>query len=215
MLSRPQASPPKGGVLLPHPACSNDGPTGMWQPRPPIPESIPADWAWEMVGSSRLRCRVGLSERPTLAYGAERTSRYIVVTVSRHRGLAADVLLDRFGPARVAQAFVRLWREGRSAPEELSDLASEGSPSLPGSKPRREHAAFEDAAWFALPVGRTGRAEARWLLPKICEAGGVTRDAIGAIRVQANETFVQIAAAEARRFGEGFEVVPGLALRRL
>jgi ATP-dependent RNA helicase DeaD len=63
--------------------------------------------------------------------------------------------------------------------------------------------------------GPLGRAEARWLLPKICEAGGVTKEAVGAIRVQADETFVQIAAGEAHRFDRGIEVVPGLVMRRL
>jgi ATP-dependent RNA helicase DeaD len=130
----------------------------------------------------------------------------------------AAALLERFGPERVAAAFVRLWREGRSAPEELSDAPEPRgdsrsdlrSPALP-----RERAAFGDVVWFALPVGRSGRAEARWLLPKICEAGGVTKEAVGAIRVQAEETFVQVAAAQAHRFGEGIEVVPGLVMRRL
>jgi ATP-dependent RNA helicase DeaD len=122
----------------------------------------------------------------------------------------AAALLQRFGADRVAAAFVRLWREGRSAPEELSDAAEPRSPNPP-----RERAAFGDAVWFALAVGRAGRAEARWLLPKLCEAGGVTKDAIGAIRIQADETFVQVAAAQAHRFGEGIEVVPGLPMRRL
>ena len=49
------------------------------------------------------------------------------------------------------------------------------------------------------------RAEARWLLPKICEAGNITRDAIGAIRVKTDQTFVQIAANVAANFGEGLE----------
>ncbi|EYD74239.1 ATP-dependent RNA helicase, DEAD/DEAH box family [Rubellimicrobium mesophilum DSM 19309] len=118
-------------------------------------------------------------------------------------------LLDRHGPDRVAAAFVRLWREGRSAPEELSDA---GAPTRPAP---RERGSFGDSAWFSLPVGRSGRAEARWLLPKICEAGGITKDAIGAIRVQQDETFVQIAAALASRFPEGIEIVPGIVLRRL
>ncbi len=35
----------------------------------------------------------------------------------------AEKLLERFGPAQMSAAFVRLWREGRSAPEVLQDLA--------------------------------------------------------------------------------------------
>lgn len=119
-------------------------------------------------------------------------------------------LLERFGPERVAVAFVRLWREGRPAPEELVDM-----PPAPAAAAPRERGAFGEAVWFTLSVGHEGRAEARWLLPKICETGGITRDAIGAIRVGQRETFVQIAAAEAPRFGEEAELEPGLSMRRL
>ena len=47
--------------------------------------------------------------------------------------------------------------------------------------------------WFSVDVGREGKAEARWLLPMICTAGGITKNEIGAIRIQPNETFVEIA----------------------
>lgn len=123
-------------------------------------------------------------------------------------GLAA-ALLDRFGAERVASAFVRLWREGRPAPEELSENVAP-APAAP-----RERGEFGPAVWFLLSVGHSGRAEARWLLPKICEAGGITRDAIGAIRVKTDQTFVQIAAPAAPNFGERVELEPGLAMRRI
>lgn len=123
----------------------------------------------------------------------------------------AALLLERFGAEGVAAAFVRLWREARPVPEELADL-----PAAPDARPApRERGDFGDAVWFALSVGHTGRAEARWLLPKICETGGITRDAIGAIRVRQDETFVQIATASAGRFGQEVELEPGLSMRRL
>lgn len=123
-------------------------------------------------------------------------------------GLAA-ALLDRFGAERVAAAFLRLWREGRPAPEELSESVGP-APAAP-----RERGEFGPAVWFLLSVGHSGRAEARWLLPKICEAGNITRDAIGAIRVKTEQTFVQIAAAAAPNFGERIELEPGLTMRRI
>ena len=123
---------------------------------------------------------------------------------------AADRLLERFDARQVAAAFARLWREGRPVPEELADAPTPGAPPAP-----RERGDFSDAAWFSLTVGHTGRAEARWLLPKICEAGGITRDAIGAIRVRETESFVQIAAAMASRFGPTTEIEPGLVMRRI
>ena len=121
----------------------------------------------------------------------------------------AAVLLERFGAEQLASAFIRLWREARSAPEELSD-APAAAPSAP--RPRGD---FAQSVWFVIPVGHTGRAEARWLLPKVCEAGGITRDSIGAIRVRQDETFVQIVTAAAAGFGDVAELQPGLVMRRL
>ena len=122
----------------------------------------------------------------------------------------AATLLARFGADHVAAAFVRLWREGRSAPEVLQDAVAGSAPA-----PARERAEFGDSVWFALSVGRAGRAEARWLLPKICDGGGITRNEIGAIRVQEDETFVQIATAAAGKFGTSLELESGVVMRRL
>ena len=121
----------------------------------------------------------------------------------------ANDLLARVGPEQVAAAFVQLWREGRPPPEELSEAAA------PSSATPRAPREFGDSVWFQLSVGHTGRAEARWLLPKICEAGNITRDAIGAIRIRENESFVQIATADAPRFGEAYEIEPGLMMTRM
>ena len=122
----------------------------------------------------------------------------------------AGALLDRFGALQVASAFIRLWREGRSAPEVLSD-------NLPPMKdaPLRERGEFGPSVWYALSVGRSGRAEARWLLPKICDAGGITKDGIGAIRVQEDQSFVQISEAVAGRFGAGLELESGVTMVRI
>jgi ATP-dependent RNA helicase DeaD len=121
----------------------------------------------------------------------------------------AALLLERFGPEQVAAAFVRLWRDGRSAPEVIEEA------SAPAERPARDLGAFGDAVWYTLSVGHKDRAEARWLLPRICEAGGITRDAIGAIRVQQTETFVQIAKAAAEAFGSGGAFDDGVRMSRL
>ncbi len=117
-------------------------------------------------------------------------------------------LLAQVGPEQVAAAFVRLWREGRPPPEELAGAAP------PPGTPRAARD-FGASVWFELPIGQAGRAEARWLLPKVCQAAGITRDAIGAIRVRGEVTFVQITAEAAPRIGDGLEIAPGLPLRRL
>jgi ATP-dependent RNA helicase DeaD len=124
----------------------------------------------------------------------------------------ATTLLERFGPEHVAAAFIKLWREGRSAPEVLSDQAT---PSGRDAAPPRERSEFGASVWFALSVGRSGRAEARWLLPKICDAGGITKDGIGAIRVQEDRTFVQIAEALAPKFGAQLELENGVVMERI
>lgn len=120
----------------------------------------------------------------------------------------ARELLARVGAEQIAAAFVQLWRDGRPAPEDLTDTPP------PSEAPPRAPRDFGPAVWFTLSVGHAGRAEARWLLPKICKAGGITRDAIGAIRVRDRETHVQIAAAEAPHFGEALEIEPGLMMMR-
>ena len=126
-------------------------------------------------------------------------------------GEMAATLLGRFGPEQVAAAFIRLWREGRSAPEVLSDqVVPSGAAAAP-----RERNEFGPSVWYSLSVGRSGRAEARWLLPKICDAGGITKDGIGAIRVQEDRTFVQIATALAGKFGAQMELESGVVMDRI
>ena len=122
----------------------------------------------------------------------------------------AQGLLDRFGAEAVAAGFVRMWREGRSAPEVLSS-----DQQVPTSAPPRERGEFGPSVWFRLSVGRAGRAEARWLLPKICDAGGIGKDGIGAIRVREDETFVQIAAPLADKFGASIELDRDLLMQRI
>jgi ATP-dependent RNA helicase DeaD len=124
-------------------------------------------------------------------------------------GIATD-LLEQFGPEALAAAFVRLWREGRSAPEVLSTDLPVPPPSAP-----RERGEFGPSVWFRISVGRAGRAEARWLLPKICDAGSIAKDGIGAIRVREDETFVQISEALAPRFGATVELDKGLTMERI
>jgi ATP-dependent RNA helicase DeaD len=124
-------------------------------------------------------------------------------------GIASD-LLEQFGPEALAAAFVRLWREGRSAPEVLSTDLPVPPPSAP-----RERGEFGPSVWFRISVGRAGRAEARWLLPKICDAGSIAKDGIGAIRVREDETFVQISEALASRFGGTVELDKGLTMERI
>lgn len=125
----------------------------------------------------------------------------------------ATKLLQKFGPLEIAAAFVRLWREGRAAPEDISASPVPVASAKPSSP--RDHGAFGEAVWFELSIGRSRRAEPRWLLPKICERAGITKDSIGAIRVQDDCTYVQIAAASAPSFGLSLELQNGVVMKRM
>ncbi len=95
-------------------------------------------------------------------------------------------LLSRHSAEHVAAAFVRKHFAEQAAPEELMDVAS----AAHAPKHRDD---FKDGVWLSLSVGRKDAAEPRWLLPMLCRAGHITKRDIGAIRVQLDETFVELA----------------------
>ncbi|TIW92572.1 DEAD/DEAH box helicase, partial [Mesorhizobium sp.] len=102
-----------------------------------------------------------------------------------------ETLLERHGAERVAAAFVRLCRRDD----------------------------FGDSVWFSLSVGRRQNAEPRWLIPMLCRTGNISKREIGAIKMQPEETFVQIAADWADRFlaaiGPDRKLQNNIAVKRL
>jgi len=94
-------------------------------------------------------------------------------------------LLGKHAAEQIATAFLRLYRTGQSAPEELLDAA----PPEP-RKNRRDD--FKDGVWFSLSVGRKHNAEPRWLVPMLCRAGHLTKGDIGAIKIRPDETHVEL-----------------------
>ncbi|MEX3014784.1 DEAD/DEAH box helicase [Gymnodinialimonas hymeniacidonis] len=128
----------------------------------------------------------------------------------------AEKLLNLHSAEQIAAAYLRLYRERHSAPELLSKVPA------PGERPARkgrEHADFGPSTWFSLSLGRKHRAEPRWLLPMLCRNTGLSKDAIGAIRVQFQETFVEIAndavPAMLQELGRGMEMEQGAKLTQL
>lgn len=104
-------------------------------------------------------------------------------------------LLAQHAPEKIAAAYLRLYAGKQSAPEHLSEYKDGPQGKERGPREERaprEHKAFGPSKWFTVDVGREGKAEARWLLPMICKAGGITKNEIGAIRIQPNETYVEI-----------------------
>ncbi len=125
--------------------------------------------------------------------------------VTEEEAPTVEKLLARHAPDQVAAAFLRLWRAGRSAPEELVDV-----PVDPNARPRRdrdERAPLDGprprdrdigpTVWFSLSIGRKQNAEPRWLIPMLCRSEAITKSEIGAIKMQPEETFVEIAASHA------------------
>ena len=103
----------------------------------------------------------------------------------------ATELLSELTPEAIAVACLRLYRAGLSAPEDI------GAP--PAAKARPERAEFGPSAWFELSIGQDKRAEARWLLPLLCRAGGLDKGQIGRIKVQTSTTYVEIAESAAAK----------------
>jgi len=118
-----------------------------------------------------------------------------------------EKLVERFDAAKLATAFVSLYRGKNSAPEDIVEVSLDGARKPrdanagdPASRPLTPRGDFGPAIWFSLSVGRKQRAEPRWLIPTLCRSGGITKNEIGAIKMQAEETFVEIAAEHAERF---------------
>lgn len=110
-------------------------------------------------------------------------------------------LLETHGAEKVAAALMRMYRDGRSAPEELIENGPVTAPG--GTYPERAPRGYEplaDAVWFSLSIGRKQTAEPRWLLPMLCRAGHITKAEIGSIRIQDTETHVEIAGVAAAKF---------------
>ncbi len=93
-------------------------------------------------------------------------------------------LAETFTSEQIAAAYLRLYRSRQTAPEDLAAPSTKDAP-----KPRE---AFGPSQWFSISVGRNDRAEPRWLLPMLCRMGDISKDDIGAIRVQESETFVEL-----------------------
>lgn len=131
-----------------------------------------------------------------------------------------DALLAKHDPAQIAAAFVRLYRKGQAAPE---DLAPTDISNMLARAEREAHAKphenFVGGAWVSLSVGHNKQAEPRWLIPMLCKAGGISKRQLGSIQIGPHETFVEISAASMdgflARIGEGGRIEKGIVVRRV
>ncbi|MEL7211842.1 MAG: DEAD/DEAH box helicase [Pseudomonadota bacterium] len=122
---------------------------------------------------------------------------------------AVNMLVGRFAPEQIAAAYLRLYRAHHSAPEELSPVDAKPAPRK----------AFGPSVWFSVAGGRAAGAEPRRLLPMLCKAGGLTKEDIGAIRVQQDVSYVELREGAVDGFlselGEAMTVEDGAAVTRL
>tara|TARA_Y100000385_G_scaffold283044_1_gene338539 strand:- start:314 stop:1141 length:828 start_codon:yes stop_codon:yes gene_type:complete len=99
-----------------------------------------------------------------------------------------DELLSHFSPTQIAAAFLRVYSAKQSAPEELSAVDPREAKE---AKPRRV-ADFGPTVWFSIPGGRASGTLPGRLLPMICNAGGLTKHDIGAIKIHPDASFFEI-----------------------
>ena len=125
----------------------------------------------------------------------------------------ADViekLTEAYSAEQIAIAYLRMYRERHSAPEELTAVDE-------AAKAPRQ--AFGPSVWFSIAGGNDSGAEPRRILPVVCKAGNVSRDDIGAIRVQKDTSFVEIREAAVKGFlaavGPGMTLEKGMVIERL
>lgn len=102
--------------------------------------------------------------------------------VAENERETVDKLTEAFTAEQIAASYLRLYRERNTAPDELADAG--GAPA-----PRE---AFGASVWFSLAGGRATGADPRRLLPMLCKMGNLTKDDIGAIRIQPKETVFEI-----------------------
>jgi ATP-dependent RNA helicase DeaD len=134
-------------------------------------------------------------------------------------------LLDTVGPQRIAAAFLRLQMAARPVPEELIPLsveyAKDDSKKARPDRDRRpvdEYTPIGDSGrgavreprgpdmqggvWFTISLGRKQRADPKFLLPMICNAGKVVKRDVGSIKIEDTVTRFEISADKAVAFAE-------------
>ncbi|MEP3892061.1 MAG: DEAD/DEAH box helicase [Hellea sp.] len=111
-------------------------------------------------------------------------------------------LLKAHTPEHIATAFIRQYRSGKSAPEELTHSAYDPSQEDRGSRKSSPRNDFSGGIWFSLNLGRKQKAEPKWIMPMLLKSGGLKKPEIGAIKITETQTFVEVAPSGVDRFME-------------
>lgn len=155
---------------------------------------IQAEWAKPPTASEVLeRDNLRMLENEVFAEDVKKSEKALV-----------EQMLELHTPEKLAVALLRRFRLERSAPEELANTP-EYVPSAQANRGERGKVRedFANGVWFSLSVGRKHKAEPRWLIPMICGAANFTKAQIGAIKIQTEQTFVEIDPAHEEKFIAG------------
>ena len=124
--------------------------------------------------------------------------------IGEDEAATVEALIARFDAKSLAAAVSRFFKAGRSAPEDLIPVSLDARKPRDGDaaprEPKRPREAFGASRWISVSVGRKQRAEPRWLIPMLCRNGNITKNEIGAIKMQPEETYVELAADAAQGF---------------
>ncbi|MBY7648912.1 MAG: helicase [Candidatus Liberibacter europaeus] len=130
-----------------------------------------------------------------------------------------DALLSQHTPEKIAAGFLRLNSAGRCPPEKLDSISLnyEKDRIQSGFRSSRENSRdnFRDSSWFSLSVGSKQKAEPRWLIPMLCRGSGISRNSIGAIRVQPEQTFIEISADGAKLLRRSVKLDKGIQIKSM
>ncbi|EHH66934.1 DEAD/DEAH box helicase [Gluconobacter morbifer] len=127
-----------------------------------------------------------LMEDPILKDAPEETSDELVTK-----------LAEAYDAKKLASALVGLYRARLPKVEEIRPLSVE-QPQRGERAPREER--VMSGEWFKMSVGRSERADPKWLIPLICRLGSVQKREIGSIRIDQDQTYFQIADESVARF---------------
>lgn len=120
--------------------------------------------------------------------------------------------VDAFSPEQLAAAVLRIHGLRHSAPEHLSEV--KGDKAAPKAR-----APFGPSTWFSVTGGRDQGVEVRRLLPIVCNAGDITKDDIGAIRIVDDMSYVELkteaVASFVQNLGPAMQVEGGAKVTQL